>query len=101
MIRLLLTPFLSSRNAVADAAASALSMAVVVALLYRFGLLAFVVANVFTAVLGLFPFSMAFGSWYGRPSAYVLLGLASLVIYAFRVALAGRTLPGGAVAGQD
>jgi serine/threonine-protein kinase len=55
----------------------------------RFGLLALVFANYFGHSLQ-FPLTTDFSAWYAGTSLFVLLCLAALAMYGFRIALAGR-----------
>ena len=60
----------------------------------RFGLLAWVFANYFGHFLE-FPLTTDSSAWYAGTSLFLLLVLAALAIYGFRVALAGRPLFSG------
>jgi serine/threonine-protein kinase len=62
----------------------------------RFGLLAWVVANYFGHMLD-FPLTTDSSAWYAGTSLFVLLVLAALAVYGFRIALAGRPVFSGAV----
>jgi hypothetical protein len=55
----------------------------------RFGLLALVFANYFTHFLQ-FPLTTDSTAWYAGTSLFLLLVLAAIAIYGFRIALAGR-----------
>ena len=57
----------------------------------RFGLLAWVFANYFGHCLE-FPLTTDFSAWYAGTSLFVLLVLAAVAVYGFRIALAGRPL---------
>jgi hypothetical protein len=57
----------------------------------RFGLLAWVFANLFGHCLD-FPLTTDPSAWYAGTSLFVLLVLAALAIYGFRIALAGRPM---------
>jgi hypothetical protein len=61
----------------------------------RFGLLAWVFANLFGHCLG-FPLTTDSSAWYAGTSLFVLLFLAALAVYGFRIALAGKPLFSGA-----
>jgi serine/threonine-protein kinase len=61
----------------------------------RFGLLAWVVANYFGHFLQ-FPLTTDSSSWYAGTSLFLLLVLAALTIFGFRIALAGRPMFSGA-----
>jgi len=61
----------------------------------RFGLLAWVFANYFGHCLQ-FPLTTDSSAWYAGTSLFVLLVLAALAVYGFRIALAGRPMFSGA-----
>ncbi|HYT31524.1 MAG TPA: hypothetical protein VEO37_02930, partial [Thermoanaerobaculia bacterium] len=61
----------------------------------RFGLLAWVFANYFGHCLE-FPLTTDASAWYAGTSLFVLLVLAALAIYGFRIALAGKPVFSGA-----
>jgi serine/threonine-protein kinase len=61
----------------------------------RFGLLAWVFANYFGHFLA-FPLTTNFSAWYAGSSLLVLLVLAAIAVYGFRIALAGRPMFSGA-----
>ena len=61
----------------------------------RFGLLALVFANLFGHCLQ-FPLTTDSSAWYAGTSLFVLLLLAALAVYGFRIALAGRPMFSGA-----
>ena len=61
----------------------------------RFGLLALVFANYFGHCLE-FPLTTDSSAWYAGTSLFVLVFLAALAIYGFRIALAGRPMFSGA-----
>jgi hypothetical protein len=61
----------------------------------RFGLLAFVFCNFFTHFLE-FPLTADSSAWYAGTSLFLLLVLAAIAVYGFRIALAGRPLLSGA-----
>jgi hypothetical protein len=60
----------------------------------RFGLLAWVFANYFGHMLE-FPLTTDFSAWYAGTSLFLLLVLAALAVYGFRIALAGRPMFSG------
>jgi hypothetical protein len=62
--------------------------------LFRFGLLAWVFAGFFRSLLE-FPLTTDSSAWYAGTSLFVLLVLAALAIYGFRIALAGRPMLSG------
>lgn len=57
----------------------------------RFGLLAWVFANLFGHCLQ-FPLTTDSSAWYAGTSLFVLLFLAAVAVYGFRIALAGRPM---------
>ena len=61
----------------------------------RFGLLAWVFANYFGHFLA-FPLTTDASAWYAGTSLFLLLVLAALAAYGFRIATAGRPLFSGA-----
>jgi len=68
--------------------------AVFIFVFLRFGLLAWVFANYFGHCLQ-FPLTTDSSAWYAGTSLFVLLVLAALAIYGFRIALVGRPLFSG------
>jgi len=60
----------------------------------RFGLLAFVFSNFFSHFLQ-FPLTTDSSAWYAGTSLFLLLVLAALAVYGFRIALAGRPMFSG------
>jgi len=62
----------------------------------RFGLLAWVFANYFGHCLS-FPLTTHSSAWYAGTSLFLLLVLAAIAVYGFRIALAGRPMFSGAV----
>jgi len=60
--------------------------------LMRFGVLALAASLLTTRLLTEFPVSFALTAWYGLPGLFALAVLAAFVIFAARVALAGRSL---------
>jgi len=61
----------------------------------RFGLLAWVFANYFGHFLA-FPLTTDSSAWYAGTSLFLLLVLAALAVYGFRIALAGKPVFAGA-----
>jgi len=61
----------------------------------RFGLLAFVFSNFFAHFLE-FPLTADSSAWYAGTSLFLLIVLAAIAVYGFRIALAGRPLLSGA-----
>jgi hypothetical protein len=61
----------------------------------RFGLLAFVVGIYFAHFLD-FPLTTDSSAWYAGTSLFLLLVLAALAVYGFRIALAGKPAFSGA-----
>jgi serine/threonine protein kinase len=59
----------------------------------RFGLLALVVAEVAYIRLHSFPITLDTSVWYAGTSALVLIALAAIALYGFRIATAGRPAP--------
>jgi serine/threonine-protein kinase len=57
----------------------------------RFGLLAFVFSNYFAHLLQ-FPLTTDSSAWYAGTSLFLLLVLAALAVYGFRIAVAGQPL---------
>jgi hypothetical protein len=62
--------------------------------MHRFGLFAFVTTFFFRMALVRVPLTLDPGAWYAPRSAIVLLLLLAIVIYGFRIALAGKPLFG-------
>jgi hypothetical protein len=66
-------------------------------LLFRFGLLAAVVAEFFLGLIFAYPMSLDYSSWYSGSTALVLVVFAGMAIYGFRASLAGRPIFRGAL----
>jgi hypothetical protein len=81
-------PAFLDRGPISGAFALVLS-AVMILVFLRFGLLALVFANYFGHCLE-FPLTTDSSAWYAGTSLLVLLVLAAIAIYGFRIALAGR-----------
>ena len=64
----------------------------VVWLLYRYGLLAFISAELFMHLLIFFPITSEFGAWYAGDFVLALAVSLGLAVYAFRVSLGGGAL---------
>jgi serine/threonine-protein kinase len=77
-----------------DAAFGVVAAAAYMFVLFRFGLLAWVFAGFFRSLLE-FPLTTDSSAWYAGTSLFVLLVLAALAIYGFRIALAGRPMLSG------
>jgi hypothetical protein len=70
--------------------------AAIILVFLRFGLLALVFCNFFGHFLE-FPLTTDSSAWYAGTSLFLLLALAALAVYGFRIALAGQPLlPAGA-----
>ena len=61
-------------------------------LLFRFGLLAAVVAEFFIGLVFTYPMTLDFSSWYAGSTALVLVVFAAMAVYGFSVSLAGRPI---------
>jgi hypothetical protein len=61
-------------------------------LFFRFGLLPVVVAQFFDDLVLMFPMTLDFSSWYAGSTALVLVVLAAMAVYGFRVSLGGRPI---------
>jgi len=83
-------PSILSGSLIAGAFALVLAAAEILVFL-RFGLLSWVFANYFGHFLA-FPLTTDFSAWYAGTSLFVLLVLAALTVYGFRIALAGRPM---------
>jgi serine/threonine-protein kinase len=92
-VALLLLPRLLRSDAVpVDLAFGAASLAIDVIILFRFGLVAYVAAMYFSNILAQVPLTLDLSAWYVSISMFVLAMLAALAAWAFRTALAGRSL---------
>ncbi|HYK88508.1 MAG TPA: serine/threonine-protein kinase [Acidobacteriota bacterium] len=83
----------SSRNSTNPVVAVCLSLVLysgLTLILKRFGLVAVVSCIVFLNVPERTPITAHFGIWYSNASVFVLLLLAGLAVYGFRIALAGK-----------
>jgi len=92
-VALLLIPRLLTSSAVpVDLAFGVVSLSIDVFILFRFGLVAYVAAVYVTNILGQLPLTLDFSAWYVSDSMFVLVALAALAAWAFRTALAGRSV---------
>ncbi len=66
-------------------------------LLIRFGLLAFVAQGIFVGLLGSFPLTTQGSAWYAGISLAGILLMAAMALYGFYTSLGGRPVFGGAV----
>jgi serine/threonine-protein kinase len=73
---------------------------VMVALLARFGLLAFFVAWMVDRVLEFTPLTMNVWGWHAAPTVVALVVLLALAAFGAKLALAGRSLLGGELHGE-
>jgi hypothetical protein len=62
--------------------------------LFRSGILSFVVAMLVVTVLTQFPLTTDLTAWYGAGTVVAILLPIALALYGFRVALAGKPLLG-------
>lgn len=76
------------------AAFGLLKAAALILVFLRYGLLAFVFGNLFAHLLE-FPLTTDSSAWYAGTSLFLLLVLAALAVYGFRIALAGRPMFSG------
>lgn len=77
-----------------SAAFGLVQAAALILVFLRFGLLAFVFSNFFSHFLE-FPLTTDSSAWYAGTSLLVLLVLAAIAVYGFRIALAGRPMFSG------
>ncbi len=73
-------------------AANLLGWAVLLTVLFRVGLLAYVVSFLTLGLLSVFPLTLDLSAWYAGNTVLVALVTAGLAAYATRVSLAGRPL---------
>ena len=71
---------------------AALGQVAVLVVLMRFGLLALVAAFMFSFLLGAFPITVDFSTWYAAGSLLAMLAVVAVAGYGFHTALAGRPL---------
>ncbi|MCH7884324.1 MAG: protein kinase [Planctomycetes bacterium] len=71
---------------------AALGQVAVLVVLMRFGLLALVAAFMFSFLLGAFPITVDFSTWYAGGSLLAMLAVVAVAGYGFHTALAGRPL---------
>ena len=92
-VALLLIPRLLASGAVpVDLAFGVASLSIEVIILFRFGLVAYLAAMYVTNILLGLPLTLDFSTWYVSDSMFVLVALAALAAWAFRTALAGRSV---------
>jgi serine/threonine-protein kinase len=87
----------SSASPVFDVFFNAAAAALCLALLFRFGLLTFVVFFIANDLLFVFPLTFDSTAWYAFDTLVVLACLVGLAIYAFRTSLAGQPAFAGAL----
>ena len=68
--------------------------AAIILVFLRFGLLALIFSNFFVHFLE-FPLTVDSSAWYAGTSLFLLLVLAAIAVYGFRIALAGRPMFSG------
>jgi hypothetical protein len=71
--------------------------ALLVFLLIRFGLLAWLAQGIFTNLLGSFPVTTQGSAWYAGISLAGILLMTAMAVYGFYTSLGGRPVFGGAV----
>jgi len=91
---------LSPLNILVDLPITAIQSALFLLVLIRFGLLALAISWFLFYLSFLMPITLTLSLWYAGRSAFVLLFLIALALYAFRSALAGRPIF-GAIAVDD
>lgn len=92
-VALLVIPRLLRSNALpVDLAFGVVSLSIDVAILFRFGLVAYIAATYVTNILASMPLTLDFSAWYVSISILVMALLAALAAWAFRTALAGRSV---------
>ena len=84
----------SSANPYIALAVSAVPTILFLTVFLRFGFLTVLVAGSVQGLLGLYPLTFDFTCWYASNTILVLIVLAGLTAYGFRVALAGRPVFG-------
>ena len=85
---------LSGTDPVVAAPAAVLMTTLFVAVLVRFGLVAFAVGQYVGLLLTIFPMTPHLGAWHGRSAMLALVIAGAIATYGFRAALAGRSLIG-------
>jgi Protein kinase domain len=93
-----LSGFVDSGNFSLDLISGAMLAGCLMALFFRFGLLAMIEAQFVVEVLLVFPMTFDTSSWYAGSTLLAFAAIAALVVYGFRTALAGRSAFGDAVA---
>ncbi|PYV12910.1 MAG: hypothetical protein DMG07_15995 [Acidobacteria bacterium] len=90
IVNLGLTLAVSTASPAVDAAEILIVSASMLFLLLRFGLLSAIAAIFCSEALDLFPLTADFSAWYAGTSAFPLLVVGALAVYAFHTALAGK-----------
>jgi hypothetical protein len=85
-----LTLAVSTTSPALDGAEILIVSASMLFLLVRFGLLSAIGAIFYSEALDLFPLTADFSAWYAGTSAFALLVVGALAVYAFHTALAGK-----------
>ena len=83
---------LGSESLALDLALGVITLAIDVAILFRFGLFTYIAAAYVTNCLIMMPLTLDFSAWYVSTSMFVLALLAGIAAWAFRTALAGRSV---------
>ena len=92
VVLLMIPRLLHSTDFPLELAFGVVSLSIDVFILFRFGLLAYVVAVYVTNILALLPLTLDFSSWYVSISTFVLVALAAFAAWACRTTLAGRSV---------
>jgi hypothetical protein len=93
LLGLLLVPFFfGSGNPGVDAVVGLTVTAALIFILLRFGMLALVFTQVFTHIFNFYPVTPDFSAWYAGTAAFAAALGVALILYGFRVSLAGQPL---------
>ena len=82
----------SGTNPIAYFIYSGLGAALILILLFRFGLLTVIVGNLFQILLTAYPMTTDPSTWYAGYTLLALLAAGAIAGYGFRVALSGRMI---------
>ncbi|MET0647188.1 MAG: serine/threonine-protein kinase [Pyrinomonadaceae bacterium] len=101
LLGLLVTSFFfGSGNLAFDAVFGVVAAALTLFVMLRFGMLALVFTEFFLLFFGLYPVTTDLGAWYAGPAVFAAALGVALILYGFRVSLAGQPLFRGSLLGD-
>jgi serine/threonine-protein kinase len=89
---LVMSFFFGSGNIAFDAVFGVIAAAIMLFVLLRFGMLALVFTEFFLLFFSFYPVTTDLGAWYAGPAVFAAALGVALILYGFRVSLAGQPL---------